>query len=123
MRKLAEGYKRIRFLIEDGRDAETWTSTHVIAEVNSDGTILGRAFWPEYKAPARCFAEEPPPPPLAVDDVVMPEGVPAGCHNGDIGVVTREERAGVCHVKFNSREEVAFACLKLTRIGHLDRTK
>jgi len=37
--------------------------------------------------------------------------------------VTREERAGVCHVKFNSREEVAFACLKLTRIGHLDRTK
>ena len=70
MRKLAEGYKRIRFLIEDGRDAETWTSTHVIAEVNSDGTILGRAFWPEYKAPARCFAEEPPPPPLVVDDVV-----------------------------------------------------
>jgi len=122
MRKLAKGHRRVRLLVEnDPPGCGHWHSEIFIQWSVSDSEVRG--WWHEDKAPPECFAEEPPPPPLVVDDVVMPEGVPAGCHNGDIGVVTREERAGVCHVKFNSREEVAFACLKLTRIGHLDRTK
>jgi len=85
--------------------------------VNSDGTILGRAFWPEYKAPARCFAEEPPPPPLVVDDVV--EVI------ANTSYAWRQTRV-VTHVFNTGSVSLNTLVLKpheVKRIGHLDRTK